>query len=307
MHLLQQLVPMLSVVLFALSVDVLSRLAPQLRDHLPPLLGIPERMAGRLDAKLNRMERPAAVRATRGIISAALMIALGIILGAGLYGLVQVKNVLEAAIWFLLLRVTAPWTAARAILLSKEKDIATVARNVLDEMPLSLTAGFLTPVFYAALAALMHLPALPVAVAVVTILEATRVLVTPKKQNQPFVQVFRLLENLVGFVPSRIVVLFIALAACFTPRANPAAALRMAFAQGSKYFQPARGWPAAAFAGALNVALPTGNAAQPWLGPDNATARIDGAHVRAAIWLHAVTLGIMALVLMALMFIGVAA
>ena len=37
MHLLQQLVPMLSVVLFALSVDVLSRLAPQLRDHLPPL------------------------------------------------------------------------------------------------------------------------------------------------------------------------------------------------------------------------------------------------------------------------------
>ncbi len=306
MHYLQQCVPMLSALLVALSVDVLSRLMPVLRDHLPPLLGIPARMAVRLDKKLNRMERPRNVRATRGLVSCGIMLALGVVLGVGLQEMARLNAMIEPLVWFMLVRVTLPWGRFVKIKQQKNTDISPHIRDVLEDVAQTLTTGFLTPVVYGLVASVLKLPVLVTVVALVTLLESARVLVTPEKQDQPFVQGFRVLEEVIDFVPSRISVVFLALASIFTPKANPVQALRTAFAQGSWGMPSSRGWPKAAIAGALNVALPTYTPHHTWFGGSSATARADRTHLRAGMWLHAVTLGMLALVLIAVLFMGLA-
>lgn len=326
MHMLQHCVPMLSALLMALSLDVLSRIAPALRDHLSPLFGIPARMAQRLEKKLNLLSRPKGVRAARGITSLGALVVLGLILGAGAKGLAAQNSLVEPLMWFVLLRVTQPWSAGYEVLraLQQNKDSAArkilekrhiafsggdrhaAVRAVLENVALSLSNGFAVPVFYGMVAACVGLSPLFAVVLVVTLCEAIRVIVTIERLNQPFMQSFATLENLINFVPARIAAFFIALAALFTPRANPMAALRSMFAQGAWHVQPNKGWVLAALAGALNVALPSGNAAHEWLGPSGATARADTNQLKSGLWLHAVALGLFSLVLISLLFIGLA-
>lgn len=330
MSLLQNTTPFLSGLLLALCVDVLTRLAPVMRDYLPPLFGIPARMAQRLESKLNRSTRDLKTRAGRGGTTLVLMLGLGLVLAAGSTALIKYYPMTEALLWFTMLRVTFAWiagyelsralqkndlTAAAQIMtrrhvepltVLRKNDRPTLLREILENSAVSLSSGFWLPVFYALLAALLGVPATPVAVLVVTLSEACRVIITPDKHAQAFVRPFLVIEQVLAFVPARIAALFIVLAALFTPRANPLRALNGMFAHGPFHRHPNLGWPMAAFGCALGVALPSGNPPHAWLGSDKVTARLDVADLKHGIWLHAAALGLSALSLIALLFISLA-
>lgn len=327
---LQGATPFLSALLLALSVDVLSRIAPVLRDYLPPLFGIPSRVAKRFEAKLNLSTRDAKTRSGRGNTIALLMAVLAVVLGLGANGLIAHYPMAEAVLWFAMLRVTFAWSTgyevhralqkndlstAQAVLTRrgvdnlttlKKNDQPTLVRETFENIAVSLSNGFWLPVFYALVAALLGFPGTPVAVAMVVLAEACRVMVTPDKFAQAFIRPFIVIEQVLAFVPARIAALFIVLASLFTPRASPVRALNGMFAHGPFHRHPNLGWPIAALGCALGVALPSGNPAHPWLGSDKVTARVETGDLKQAIWLHAVAFGLSSLALIALLFISLA-
>jgi adenosylcobinamide-phosphate synthase len=328
LHFLQPLIPVLSAVLVAILGDALLRLLPQARDRLDPLLGIPARMAERLMSKLNRAERAQKTRASRGLITLLFMVIVAVALGGGAEALRRYYPEIEPVLWFLCFRATFPWTAGYE--LTREKKITPakglailvrrrvpqfitvknpdghgVARMFIEATATSLHRGYLSPVLWGVVAALVHYPALFVAVFITALLEAERIIVTVDNIDTPFAQPFQLIEAIVNFVPARVAALLWVLGSCFTPGAKPGEALAGMFRQSEKHALVNNGWPEGAVAGALNVALPSGKKRDEWLGGKNATARADAADVQRVIFLHAVTLGLTVLIFTATLFIAI--
>ncbi len=323
---LQPLVPMLSAVLATVLVDVALRfLVPPARDRFDPLLGIPARVAQRLESKLNRVERTLAARGTRGLIALLVLLALGVVLGAGLTGFSKQFEMAIPVIFFLCFRVTYPWTAGHEVLKAsgvagavavlarrrvhvavptKNPDKHAVLRMVIESAALSLHLGLLTPVFWAALGAYFHVSAVFTVALVVTLLEAVRVVVTTENTHAPFARPFRMVELVLNFVPARIAAVLWILAAVFTPKTSQKDAWDGIFNQSAKHRLYNEGWPIAAVAGALNIALPGGAAKNDWIGPKKATAQVSPPDLRRALWLHAVALGLVVLVFTAMIFLG---
>jgi adenosylcobinamide-phosphate synthase len=63
------------------------------------------------------------------------------------------------------------------------------------------------------------------------------------------------LDDVANLIPARVSGLLLAFAALFTPTANPFRAVRTMFRDASKHRSPNAGWPEAAMAGALDLAL----------------------------------------------------
>ncbi len=82
------------------------------------------------------------------------------------------------------------------------------------------------------------------------------------------------LDDIANWVPARISGLLVCLAACFTPTAYPVQAVRTMLREAKKHKSPNAGWPEAAFAGAMGVALggprtyPGGQVVGVWIGED---------------------------------------
>ena len=100
------------------------------------------------------------------------------------------------------------------------------------------------------------------------------------------------LDDAMNLVPARLAGMLIAIAALFTPTANPARAVKTMFRDARKHRSPNSGWPEAAMAGALGLALlgPRrygGEAvADPWIG--DGEARATAADIRRALYVFAV-------------------
>jgi adenosylcobinamide-phosphate synthase len=83
-------------------------------------------------------------------------------------------------------------------------------------------------------------------------------------------------DDAANWIPARLSGLLICLAACFTPTARPVAALRVMLRDARKHKSPNGGWPEAALAGALDVALggprsyPGGEKVGVWIGDGRA-------------------------------------
>jgi adenosylcobinamide-phosphate synthase len=329
---LQPLTPMLSAVLVAIVADMLLRLLPQARDRLDPLLGIPARFASRFDRKLNRRERSMNTRASRGVFTLLFMLAVGVALAVGAEALVKVQPEIEPMIWWLCLRITFPWTAAAELLKvlkdtkssaatpgmavlerrrvsvlvpTKNPDRHAVVRMLIEAAAQTLHRGLLAPVLWAVVAAFCNYPPLATAVFVTALLETERVIVTLDNADTPFAKPFQVIEAVINFVPARVAALLWVLGALFTPNASPAAALRGMFNQSESFKIVNSGWPVAAVAGALNVALPGGKKRDGWIGPSDATAKTDIGDVQRMVWLHAVTLGLTVLIFTATLFIAI--
>lgn len=100
------------------------------------------------------------------------------------------------------------------------------------------------------------------------------------------------LEKLMGFIPSIIAALLITLAAAFTPTARVHRGVLSWLGQKDRAPYEQGGFPLSALAWSLNVSL--GGASQDlsgsaikgaWVGPKNATAKIDHTHIRRAIYI----------------------
>lgn len=336
---LQPLAPLLSAILASLLVDIILRLVAAARDHIEPLGGIPSGIAQRLLQKLNRQERSLETRLVRGRIALIFMCVVGLILGGILQFVVSVKPAIEMIVWFFCFRLTFIWTACvdlvkmwglpdkdfvaqgtkvlrrrhvPSLVPSAKPDRHALARTVIEAAAISLYRGWFSPVFWAIVAIYLDWPPLLIGVAVVCVLEAERVIVTQETKDSVFAQGFKSVESFINYVPARVVALFLVIGAVFTPGARPLVALKAMFTQAEAHRSVNAGWPLAAMAGALGVALPGGQVGgdaktSQWLGPKNARAKASNNDIKRALWLHCVTVAVMALVLTGVLFLSLAA
>jgi adenosylcobinamide-phosphate synthase len=325
---LQPLTSILSAILLAILVDIGLRLLPQARDRLLPLLGLPARLALSLNRKLNREERARETRYNRGIFTFIVILVFGLVLG-GILELAARRQIgIEPVIWFLCFQVTFAWTAGTELLKTKtvneglaildrrqinvlvptnNPDRHAIARMFIEATATSMHRGWLSPVLWAIFVKLLGGPALLAGIVVVTLLEAERVLVTQETKGTPFVMPFEFAEAIIDFVPARVAALLWALGAFFTPGAKPLTSLRAMFVQSSAHRAVNSGWPVAAVAGALNIALPGGKKRDLWVGAAKATAKAEPRDIGRAIFLHAVTLGLTILIFTALLLLSIGA
>ncbi len=105
-----------------------------------------------------------------------------------------------------------------------------------------------------------------------------------------FGRVMLALEKLMGFVPSALAGVIIVLAGLFTPTGGMTRAIIGLLKSRPPYEQG--GWPVAAMAGALNVSLggpvtdlDGRSLPRAWIGPENATARLENGHLRRALYI----------------------
>ena len=116
------------------------------------------------------------------------------------------------------------------------------------------------------------------------------------------------LDDIANWVPARVSGVLICLAACFTPTAYPVDAVRTMLKEAKNHKSPNAGWPEAALAGALNIALggprtyPGGDVVGVWIGQGR--ARLEPRDIDRSRALYAVTNAIM---WFAILFLGLAA
>jgi len=99
------------------------------------------------------------------------------------------------------------------------------------------------------------------------------------------------LDDVANLIPARLSAAILALAACFVPRGKPIAALATIWRDAAKHRSPNAGWPEAAMAGALDLALAGPRryhgalVVDPWIGAGR--ARAEPADLRRALILFA--------------------
>lgn len=327
MYLSSELVTMTSALLVALILDVLLRLIPQLRDWIAPFMGIPARFFMRIEKKLNRSERPFAVRRIRGYIALLLLFFIAFLFAVGVYGLLRFYPQLEPIVWFVALRITHPWTVTyealsllkekklnaiqalferRGVLISSLSDYHASIRKLLEEIAISFVYGFWVPVFYGIVAAILHYPSAPIIIMIGFFNEAYRVVTVKNIQEQIFVKPFIVIHHIITFIPSRIAALFLVLGTLFTPRAKPIAAMKGIYTQGHHHRDPSAGWVIAVMAHALNVSLSANKKDTLWIGSHTSSARAEVQHLQSGLWLHAVTFMCIFLALITIVFLGLA-
>lgn len=101
------------------------------------------------------------------------------------------------------------------------------------------------------------------------------------------------LDDVLNTLPARLAGLFISLAAIFLPRPHPIRSLRIMWRDARKHHSPNSGWPEAAMAGGLGVALAGPRyyggvtVHDPWLG-EEFDAYADTFHIHRALYLYVV-------------------
>ena len=161
-----------------------------------------------------------------------------------------------------------------------------VARAAIESCAENYSDGVVAPIFWYLL---LGLPGL-VAYKAINTLDSMIGHRTPR--YRAFGLVAARLDDAVNWMPARISGLLVAIAALFLPGASPWKALRTMFRDAGKHISPNAGWPEAAMAGALGLALLgprryDGEAAKgAWLG--DGRARATPADMRRALYLFAV-------------------
>lgn len=264
-----------------------------------------------LDRRLNRKRRVAATRAFRGavavVVLAAAMAALGWLL-AHISRAIPFGWIIELLLVVVLLAQRSLFDHVRAVARALDTDglaagRAAVARIVgrdpaqLDEHGVSRAAieslaesfadGVIAPAFWYLL---LGLPGLLV---YKTINTMDSMIGYRSEQYAAFGLVTAKLDDALNFIPARIAGAFIVAAAMFTPKGLSSQALKVMVRDGGKHRSPNAGWPEAAMAGALSVALSGPRRYDgkmedaPWLG-EEFTARIGAAEIRRALYLFVV-------------------
>jgi len=261
-------------------------------------------VVGRLDRRLNRDDRSATDRRLRGIACVVLVCALVFAVG---WIVTWFGRVVPLG-WLVELALTASLIAQRS-LYRHVRDVATglerslddgrqavahivgrdvnqldragVSRAAIESCAENFSDGIVAPVFWCAL---FGLPGILVYKAVNT-MDSMIGYRTP--QYLSFGMAAARLDDLMNYLPARLSGLFIAGAAALVPGADPRAALKTMRRDAKKHRSPNAGWPEAAMAGALGLALagprryPMLTVDDPWIGDGRSEA--DEVDVRRAL------------------------
>jgi adenosylcobinamide-phosphate synthase len=286
----------LLVLLLALALDLAAGDQPALWRAVPhPVTWVGAAISW-LDRRLNRDSRSPATRRVRGILAAAGLIAAACVAGFGLMRLLHavafgwVVEVVAVAI-LLAQRSLFAHVAAVAAALQTEGlaggrravarivgrdpdglDSHGVARAAIESLAENFSDGVVAPALWYAVLGLPGLFAYKTANTLDSMIGHR------SPRHLAFGWAAARLDDLLNLVPARLAALLLALAAALTAQAGCGAALRTMLRDARKHRSPNAGWPEAAAAGALGLALAGprrygGVAAdEPWLGDGRARA-----------------------------------
>ena len=262
------------------------------------------------DRRLNRDTRSDATRRIRGTIITILFLAGALAAGVALAALAarsSAGGLIDLAILTVTLDLRGPLARAQkaaATLAQAERPDAIygAVRDGIARLAADFTDGVVGPVLF------YGLVGLPGVLAYCMANRLGRSLGGPVVPYRAFGWAARRLEALFGAVPARLAGLILALAAPFVPQARIGHALSVIARASHKHPSTKRGWPVAAMAGALGLALaappdprrPTPT--DPWIG--DGRARAIPADLRRAAMLFAVGCLLIALLLAALATAG---
>ena len=300
------------ILLLALALDWLIG-DPRWLPHPVRLLG---HAIATLDRKLNRPERGEQARLIRGLISALALTVIAAGLGLTVHRLVAlvpygwaIELVLVAIMLaqrdlFDHVRRVARALARDGLAAGRRAVAHIVGRDVeaLDEHGVSRAAiescaesyadGVVAPAFWYLV---LGLPGL-FAFKAISTMDSMIGHETPR--HRAFGMVAARLDDAANFLPARLAGVLLCLAALAAPKASPRQAFRIMIRDHAKHRSPNAGWPEAASAGALGLALlgprrygaETENA--PWLGDGRARATADD--IRRALVLYVAACALLA-------------
>jgi adenosylcobinamide-phosphate synthase len=169
----------------------------------------------------------------------------------------------------------------------KNLDAHGVARASIESLAENFADGVVAPVFWYLL---LGLPGLLVYKTVNT-MDSMIGYRTPR--HAAFGMVAARLDDVLNYVPARIAAVMIVVASLFVPRGRPVSALRVMARDGGKHRSPNAGWPEAAMAGGIGVALAGPRSYdgavedEPWIGGEF-SARAGIGDIRRALYLFVV-------------------
>jgi adenosylcobinamide-phosphate synthase len=275
--------------------------------HPVALLG---RLIALLDRQLNREARSEISRRTRGLLIAVLLIVLAGLLGWTIQAAARAMPygwLIELAVIVILLASRSLFDHVRAVAFALNKgglaagraavrhivgrdvdrlDEYGVARAAIESCAENFSDAVVAPTFWYLL---LGLPGLLIYKTVNT-MDSMIGYRTPR--HQAFGRAAARIDDGMNVIPARLAGLMIVFAACFTPGASPVRAWRTMLRDHGNHASPNSGWPEAAMAGALGLALAGPRPYHgeikpaPWIG--DGVARVTPADIRRALYLYGV-------------------
>jgi adenosylcobinamide-phosphate synthase len=291
--------------LLALALDALIG-DPRWLPHPVRLMGTLTKLA---DTRLNRPRRSEVDRIIRGLLAVVVVVGLCVAAGwaighftrAFAYGwivelAVVASLIAQRSLFDHVLKVAralrggglAAGRAAVAKIVGRDVaalDEHAVSRAAIESCAENYADGVVAPVFWYLV---LGLPGLFAYKAINTM---DSMIGHKSERHAAFGLVAARLDDAVNYVPARLAGLLLVAAALFTPGAAPLKALRVMLRDAAKHRSPNAGWPEAAVAGALDLALlgprryGTESIDDPWLG--DGRARATATDIRRTLYLFA--------------------
>ena len=300
----------LLILLFALVIDGLIGDPPALWRALPHPVALIGRAIDVLERKLNRPTRGDRDRRLRGALVAGGLVLAAVVIGAGVTELRRATawgGALEVALVWTLIAQRSLYAHVRAVAVGLEKggleggrrevakivgrdpeslDEAGVARAAIESCAENFADGVVAPVFWYVL---FGFPGL---LAYKTVNTLDSMIGHRSTRYLEFGMVSARLDDAMNLIPARLAGLLLALAAAFVPHGRPVEALRVMLRDHGHHRSPNSGWPEAAMAGGLDLALagprryPGYVAQEKWIGTGR--ARATATDIRKALLVMAV-------------------
>ncbi len=265
------------------------------RAHPVALLG---RLIGALDRRLNRPRRTPSARRARGPVVALAVVAVAALIGWLVHRVAATNPygwLLEAAFVAVLLAGRSLFQHVRRVARALERegleagrgavghivgrevaglDRHGIARAAIESAAENFADGVIAPAFW-------YLLLGPAGIAAYKALNTLDSMIGYRSEAyRDFGRAAARLDDLANWVPARLAAAVLCLAALFVPSASPAGACLTALRDARRHASPNAGWPEAAMAGALGLALngPRSYGGvlgdQPWIGTGRARAEV---------------------------------
>ena len=314
----------IGLLLLALVLDAVFGELPWLFRFISHPVVVIGRVVAFFDRRLNRIERSNRSRLLRGALTVVILVAMAAAIGA----LIHWVAVLLPFAWFLELLLITALVAQRSLydhvaavrtglettglgagreavshIVGRDPNVLDdhgVCRAAIESLAENFSDGVVAPVLWTLL---FGLPGLLVYKTINT-LDSMIGHKTPRYLY--FGKVAARLDDVANWIPARISGLMLTLAAFIAPGARPWAALRTMWRDAGKHKSPNAGWPEAAVAGALDLALagprryPEMVVNDPWVG--DGRARATTADIGAALRLYVIACLLDAAMVAAMLF-----
>lgn len=263
----------LALLLAALLLDAVIGEAVLLFRRVPHPVAAIGRLVAFLERKLNRDQRSAADRMWRGAFTVLLVTGLCVAVGWGIAWSSRqhmAGQVVELLLLTFLIAQRSLFDHVRAVgvalrsdgLIAARRAVAhivgrdphkldrhAVARAAIESCAENFSDGVVAPVFWYVL---FGLPGI-LAYKAVNTMDSMIGHLSPR--YRAFGMVAARLDDVMNLIPARLAALLIALAALFLPGGKPGAAVATVWRDARRHRSPNAGWPEAAMAGALGLAL----------------------------------------------------